>query len=177
MSRTGCKSEVLRAAVDWSSGSARGQRPRDWGLFLPWYYADARYLVGDPYPSDFEPFVPMQSFYAGYLYWLVLAAIPIIATLGCLGIDATPLLRRPGLLRGSAIGFGLLTLVAGAVGIISLLIYRSYLPLLGTVPKLLDWGYFVSLEGYFLLVPGTILLMIGQTHVRWMVRLGRLRAP
>jgi hypothetical protein len=41
----------------------------------------------------------------------------------------------------------------------------------------LDWGYFVSLEGYFLLVPGTILLMIGQTHVRQMVRLGRLRAP
>jgi hypothetical protein len=71
------------------------------GLFLPWDHSDARYLVGDPYPTDFEPFVPMQSFYAGYLFWLELAAVPIIATLGCLGIDATPLLRRPGILRGS----------------------------------------------------------------------------
>lgn len=147
------------------------------GLFLPWYHADARYLVGDPYPSDFQPVVPMQSFYAGDLYWFVLAAIPIMATLVCLLIDATPILRRHGLIRGSAICFGLLTLVAGGVGIISLILYHSFLYLVGTVPKLMDSGYVVSLAGYFLLVPGAILLMIGQSHVRKMVRLGRLRAP
>jgi hypothetical protein len=79
-------------------------------------------------------------------------------------------------MRGSAVCFGLLTLVAGGVGIISLVLYPGFLTLAGTVPKLLDWGYFVSLAGYILLVPGTILLMIGQTHVRQMVRLGRLRA-
>lgn len=152
------------------------------GLFLPWYHADARYLVGDPYPSDFQPFVPVQSLYDGDLFWLVLAAIPIMATLVCLLIDATPILRRHGLIRGSAICFGLLTLVAGVGGIFLLIQFHSFLHLAGTiylaglVPALMDSGYFVSLAGYLLLVPGAILLMIGQSHVRKMVRLGRLRA-
>jgi hypothetical protein len=153
------------------------------GLFLPWYHADARYLVGDPYPSDFQPFVPVQSLYDGDLFWLVLAAIPIMATLVCLLIDATPRLRRQGLIRGSAVCLGLLTLVAGGGGIFLLIQFHRFLHLAGTVylaghvPALIDSGYFVSLAGYILLVPGAILLMIGQTQVRQLVRLGRLRAP
>lgn len=133
-------------------------------LFLPWHHADARYLVGDPYPGDFQPFVPMQSFSAGDLYWLVLAAIPILAALVCLCIDASPRLRR--LSRVAAVYFGIFTLLAAGVGIISLILSYSFLDLAGTVPNILDWGYFVSLAGYILLVPGAILLMVG-----------RLRAP
>jgi hypothetical protein len=150
------------------------------GLFLPWYHADARYLVGDSDPSDFQPFVPVQSLYHGDRFWLILAAlaaIPIMATLVCLGIDATPRLRRPGLIRGAAVGFGLLTLLAGGGGIFLLNLYQGFMRLAGTVPELLDWGYFASFAGYLLLVPGAILLMIGQTHVSQLVRLGRLRAP
>jgi hypothetical protein len=135
------------------------------GLFLPWHHSDARYLVGDPYPSDFQPFIPMQSFDGSELFWLVLAAIPISATLVCLRIDTTPRLRRRGFIRASAVCFGLLTLMAGGVGILSLILYQGFMRLEGTVPKLLDWGYFVSLVGYILLAPGAILLMIGQTHV------------
>jgi hypothetical protein len=86
-------------------------------------------------------------------------------------------MRREWLIRASAVCFGVLTLVAGGVGILSLILYHGFLNLGGTVPELLDWGYFVSLAGYILLVPGAILLMIGQTHVRQMVRVGRLRAP
>jgi hypothetical protein len=144
-------------------------------VFLPWYHADARYLVGDPYSSDFQPFVPMQSFDGSDLFWLVLAAITIIGVLICLCVDATPFLRQQWLIRVSAISFGLLTLVEGGLGIISHLLYPGLLTLAGTVPKILDGGYFVSLAGYILLVPGAILLMIGQRHVRQLVRLGRLR--
>jgi hypothetical protein len=153
------------------------------GLFLPWHHADARYLVGDPYPSDFQPFVPVQSLSTSRndWFWLILAAlaaIPIIATLVCLRIDATPHLRRQGLIRGAAVRFRLLTLLAGVGGIILLYpLYNGSLNLLGGVPELVDWGYFVSLAGYILLVPGAILLMIGQTHVSQLVRLGQLRAP
>lgn len=145
------------------------------GLFLPWHHSDARYLVGDPYPSDFQPFVPMQPFDAADLYWLVLAAIPIIAMLVCLLIDATPPLRRPTVILGTAIFFGVVTLLTAGVGIISLILEYSFLGLAGTVPHILDSGYFVSLAAYILLVPGAILLMIGQTHVSRLVRLGLLR--
>jgi hypothetical protein len=145
-------------------------------LFLPWYYANPRDLVGDHYLPDFQPFVPMQSFGTGDLFWFALAAIPIATTLVCLGVDATPLLRRRWLIRGSAVCFGSLTLMAAGVGIIALILYPGFLTLAGTVSKLLDWGYFVSLAGYILLVPGAILLIIGQMYVRQMVHLGRLRA-
>jgi hypothetical protein len=147
------------------------------GLFLPWYHADARYLVGDLYPSDFQPFIPMQPFNGSDLLWLTLAAFPVIAALVCPAVDATPLLRRQWLIIAAAICLGSLTLVAGGVGIIFLILYPGLLTLAGTVPKLLDWGYFVTLTGYILLVPGAVLLMIGQRYIRQMVRLGRLRAP
>jgi hypothetical protein len=45
-------------------------------LFLPWYHADARYLVGDPYPSDFQPVVPMQSFGGANLFLARLGGDP-----------------------------------------------------------------------------------------------------
>jgi hypothetical protein len=138
------------------------------GLFLPWYHF---YLGGDGYLNAFQPFVPMQSFHAEDLYWLVLAAIPIMATLVCLRIDATPHLRGQGLIRGSAIFFGLLTLVAGGVGTISLILFRYFLTLAaGNI--LMDSGYVMSLAGSILLMPGAILLMVGQSHVRQVVRLG-----
>lgn len=141
-------------------------------LFLPWYHSDARYLVGDPYPSDFQPFVPMQPFDAVDLYWLVLAAIPIVAILVCLLIDVTPRLRRPSVILGTAIFSGVVTLLTAGVGIISLIFVYSFLGLAGTVPHILDSGYFVSLAAFILLVPGAILLIIGQIHVSRMVRLG-----
>jgi hypothetical protein len=146
------------------------------GLFLPWYRSDARYLVGDPYPSDFQPFVPMQSFSAADLYWLVLAAIPILAALACLLIDAISRLRWRWVNRGSAIFFGVITLLAAAVGIISLILSYSFLGLAGTVPHIMDFGYFVSLAGYIILAPGAILLMFGQIRVSQMALLGSLRA-
>jgi hypothetical protein len=146
-------------------------------LFLPWYHFDARYLVGDPYSSDSQPFVPVQSFYAGDLIWLALAAIPIMATLVCLLIDATPFLRQQWLILSSAVCFGILTLVAGGVGIMLLIFYRGFLGLAGTIPHIMDSGYVMSFVGYILLAPGGIFLIIGQTHVRNMVRLGQLRAP
>jgi hypothetical protein len=152
------------------------------GLFLPWHHSDARYLVGDPYPSDFLPFVPVQSFSTNGndWFWLLLAALaalPILATLVCLGLDATPRLRRPGLIRGAAVFFGFLTLLAGAGGSILLFRYHGFLGVAGGVPDLMDWGYFVSLAGYILLVPGALLLMAGQRQVSQLVRLGRLRGP
>jgi hypothetical protein len=144
------------------------------GLFLPWFHYDTPYLVGGRY-SALQPFVPMRSFIAEDLEWFVLAAIPIMATLVCLRIDATPRLRRQGLIRGSAIFFGLLTLVAGGVGTISLILSWYFLTLAaGNI--LMDSGYGVSLAGYILLMPGAILLMVGQSHVRQVVRLGRWRA-
>ena len=105
-----------------------------------------------------------------------MAAIPILATLVCLRIDATPRLRRQGLIRGAAIVFGLLTLVAGGVGTISLILSWYFLTLPGVANLLMDSGYGVSFAGYILLVPGAILLMVGQSHVRQVVRLGRWRA-
>jgi len=146
------------------------------GLFLPWFHYDTPYLVGGRY-SALQPFVPMRSFIAEDLEWFVLAAIPIMATLGCLRIDATPRLRRQGLIRGSAFFFGLLTLVAGGVGIISLILFRYFLTLPGVANILMDSGYVMSFAGSILLVPGAILLMVGQSHVRKMVRLGQWRAP
>jgi hypothetical protein len=142
-------------------------------LFLPWYHADPRY---DHYPPDLQPFVPMQSFEGFALLWFVLAAVPIFAMLVCLAIDATPLLRLPWLIMTASVCFGLLTLVAGGVGILLLILYPGFLMLAGTVPKLLDPGYFVSLVGFFLLLPGAILLMIGQAQVGQKARLGRMRA-
>ena len=142
------------------------------GLFLPWYHF---YLVGDFNFNASQPFVPMQSFHAEDLYWLVLAAIPIMATLGCLRIDATPRLRRQRLIRGSVIFFGLLTLVAGGVGIISLILFRYFLTL-RVANILMDSGYVMSLAGSILLMPGALLLMVGQSHVRQVVRLRGWRA-
>jgi len=144
------------------------------GLFLPWrhFYVDG---TGRGLVAFQQPFVPMQSFPADDLYWLVLAAIPIMATLVCLRIDATPHLRGQGLIRGSAIFFGLLTLVAGGVGTISLILSWYFLTLAaGNI--LMDSGYGVSLAGYILLMPGAILLMVGQSHVRQVVRLRGWRA-
>lgn len=44
-------------------------------------------------------------------------------------------------------------LVTGGVGIVSLLVYPDFLSLAGTVPNILDWGYYVSLVGCILLMP------------------------
>jgi hypothetical protein len=66
--------------------------------------------------------------------------------------------------------------VTGGVGILLLILYPGFLTLAGTVPKLLDSGYFVSLAGFFLFLPGAILLMIGQRYVREKARLGQLGA-
>jgi len=135
-------------------------------LFLPWYHADPRYLVNDPYPGDLLPFVPIQSFNVEDVFWLGLQMVPLITALVCLGVDAIPFLRRGWLVLGAAISFGVVTILAGAVGVISLLLFPGFLTLAGTVPKILDWGYYVALAGYILLLPGVILLIIGQTHVR-----------
>jgi hypothetical protein len=142
------------------------------GLCLPWDH------FGAPYVPVNNAFVPMQSWsYTADLYWLVLAAIPIMATLVSLGITAIPRLRRHGLIRRSAIFLGLLTLVAGGVSILSLILFHYFLTLEGVANLLMDSGYFISLAGSLLLVPGAILLMLGQRHVSKMVRLGQWRAP
>ena len=81
------------------------------------------------------------------------------------------------LIRAAAICFGLLTLVAAGLGAFLL---NSYPGVPGgdtSVPTIWDQGYSVSSVGYLLLVPGAILLMIGQAQVRQMVRQGRVRAP
>lgn len=146
-------------------------------LFLPWYHSDPRFLVGDPYPSDFQPFVPMQSYNFIDQYWPVLVAFPIMAALVCLLIDTTPRWRDQAIIRASAIIFGIFALMAAGVGIILLILYPVFLSMGEGVPRIWDSGYVIALVGYILLAPGAILVMIGQRQVRRMVRLGRLRAP
>jgi hypothetical protein len=128
-------------------------------LFLPWYHADPRI---DHYPPDLQPFVPMQPFVPGDLFWLVVPAIHIIAVLVCLVIDVTPLVRRPRLIREAAVLFFLLMVMAGGTGILFLMqVPGFFLTVAGTVPKVLDGGYFVALAGCILLLPGAVLLING----------------